>query len=207
MTGEPVPPPLPAPRRPSSKWSGRNAGIAAAVFGACIFLCFCVVVALRVYGLIEVYKMPSASMAPAINRDDNILVEGITYRYKQPARGDLIVFKGDELPRTKPGERYIKRLVGLPGDHLRISDSTLYINDEPALFRNKEGEIHYATGLGPYLRREGETFTVPDGSYFVLGDNSPNSADSRMWGAIRTSLVTGRAVFCYFPSQNVGWLR
>ncbi len=202
-----LPPPLPPLRRLAPARWGLRIAIVAAVLGVFVFLGFCALIALRVGGMIVPYKIPTANMAPAINRDDQIFMEGITYRFRPPARGEIIVFEADALPNTKPGERYVKRLVGLPGDRLRISGGTLYINDQPSPLRNKAGEMHYTTGMGTYLRDDGDTFTVPYGKYFVLGDNSPNSADSRMWGAIPTGWVTGRAVYCYRPSRNAGWLR
>ena len=170
----PSPPPPPLPRR---QW-GWKIGIAAAVVGICVCTVVIVLVVLRVIGLIGVYKIPSATMAPAINRNDDIFVEGITYLRRRPVRGEVIAFQGDGLSGVHPGEKYVKRLIGLPGDRLRISGGTLYVNEEPASFRNRNGEIHYTTGIGTHLRHEEETFIVPTDSYFVLGDNSPVSADS-----------------------------
>lgn len=204
MSGE-IPPPLPPPPRPR-RW-GRRIGIAAAVVGAVGLLGFVALIALRVAGLIAFYRLPTASMAPAINRDDNICVEGITYLRRPPARGEIIAFKSDGLPDTTPGEKYVKRVVGLPGEQLRITGGTLYVNDEPVSLRNKDGEIRYTNTVGLHLRREDKTFVVPADSYFVLGDNSPNSADSRVWGAIPARAVAGRVVFCYLPAADAGRIR
>ena len=201
-----TPPPLPPLPPPPRRW-GRRIGLAAAALGALGLLGLVALIALRVAGLIAFYRLPTASMTPAINRDDNICVEGITYLYRQPVRGEIIAFKSDGLPGMPPGEKYVKRVVGLPGERLRVSGGTLYVNDEPASSCNKNGEIHYTDGLGTHLRREDETFTVPADSYFVLGDNSPVSADSRTWGAIPARAVVGRAVFCYAPAADAGWIQ
>ena len=207
MNEDVPPPPRPARAPPARRGWGGELGIAAAGVGVFGTTGVVALVALRVAGLIAVYKIPSATMAPAINRNDDIFVEGLTYLHRRPARGEVITFKNDGLPGVSPGEKYVKRLVGLPGDRLRIAGGTLYVNDETAFFRNKNGEIHYTNGIGTHLRREDETFVVPADSYFVLGDNSPVSADSRIWGAIPAHSVVGRAVFCYEPAADAGWIR
>jgi signal peptidase I len=98
----------------------------------------------------------------------------------------------------------VKRDVGLPGDRVRIADGKLFINDEHVTLANAEGEIRY-TNLprSMYLHSAEKDFTVPADSYFVLGDNSPESADSRFWGCVPAKNILSRAWFCYYPPSRM----
>ena len=112
--------------------------------------------------------VPSGSMEPTLNIGDIAVVNGLAYIQKDPQRGDIVIFKTDEIP----DDTLIKRVIGLPGDSLMFIDGYLYIN----------GELIYEE----YLPEDMETnsfkdFEVPDGCYFVMGDNRTNSYDSRSW--------------------------
>ena len=177
-------------------------------------MCLVVValVALRLFGLLIPYSVPTAAMSPAIDAGDSILMEGITYLGKKPKRGDIVVFKTDDIrpggPIPQRGEIYMKRLVGFPGEKLRLADGILYVNEQPASFHNRDGEIHYPRLPGStYLINDSQTVTVPEGCYFVLGDNSPHSADSRLWGFVPSKSVLGRAAFCYWPMRRMGSIK
>lgn len=109
-------------------------------------------------------------MQPTLNVADIVLVNGFAYVNSEPQRGDIIVFDGSE--GNVPGEMLIKRVIGLPGDSMMFVDGYIYINGQLC----KE----------EYLSDEIETnsfkdFEVPEGCYFVLGDNRNNSYDSRFW--------------------------
>ena len=163
------------------------------------------VVVLRICGLVRPFSVPTAAMSPAINPGDHFVMERLSYLVAKPQRGDVIVFRTDEIASIQERAVYVKRLVGLPGDELRLSNGTLYVNGRPALFHNRSGEIQYSTiTSGRYLAGETETVRVPDEHYFVIGDNSAHSADSRLWGFLPAKSMLGRAVFCYWPPARVG---
>jgi len=161
-----------------------------------------------------------------IETGDMLFVDRLTYNFFPPDRGDPIVFRTDKIPgleREIPRGSdnfiaeetyYIKRLAGLPGDTLQIKDYALLVDGEPAtgseifeLNAERVGEYpgyRHSFRLGP-----GDSFSVPDDYYFVLGDNSPKSYDSRAWGLdpdtgrLRTDLVGGDDTYYYVPDTEV----
>ena len=103
-------------------------------------------VALVLLGFIRWYSFPSSSMNPTFQKQDVILMEGISYLFEKPKRGDLIVFKTDGIPNLNmasglSGQTYAKRLAGLPGEELRIADGKLYVNGTHVPLTNAGGEI------------------------------------------------------------------
>jgi signal peptidase I len=171
--------------------------------------------------LYEPFRIPSASMMPTLLVGDFIFVNKYVYGLRLPVvnlkivemgsphRGDVIVFR---LP-SDPSTNYIKRLVGLPGDTVRYANKRLYINDEPVDMSVRgiyDGDEQAGSILGteviggvqhdvleiPGLRSREGTFVVPDGHYFMMGDNRDNSRDSRYEGVgfIPEGNVVGKAV-------------
>ncbi|OEY66905.1 signal peptidase I [Marinobacter sp. X15-166B] len=173
-----------------------------------------IVLVLRSF-LLEPFQIPSGSMLPTLEVGDFILVNKFSYGLRlpvigtkvvplgDPERGDVMVFKYPEDGKTN----YIKRVIGLPGDHVRYRNKTLYINGEPVesrfvarlppvvLKREQLGAAEHdifvtlggRSGVG-----EGE-WVIPQGEYFVMGDNRDNSNDSRFWGTVADELVVGKA--------------
>jgi signal peptidase I len=181
-----------------------------------ILICFAVLFAspltllivLRIFGLVVPYTVPTASMAPAINKGDMIISEGLTYRTRKPRLGDVAVFSTRGILEHLGDEVFVKRIAGLPGDVIRISDGRLYVNDAPVILSNKAGEIHHThSAVATYLRNDDDSVTVPQGCYFVLGDNSANSLDSRHWGFVPGKNITGRALLCYWPPKDAGLVK
>ena len=163
-----------------------------------------VLITLRLLGLLYPFYIPIASMAPAVSSGDHVIAEGLTLLKRKPHRGDIVVFKSDGIASLKPGTTYDKRIVGEPGEHLRITDGKLYINDKPVVITNKIGEINYPiTELMKSLNPKTDVI-IPQGQYFVLGDNSTNSYDSRFWGCLPVENIIGRIYFCYWPSTRIG---
>lgn len=129
------------------------------------------------------------SMYPTFKGGEYVLVYRQAYHWGQPHRGDIVVFHPDSMRR----EDYIKRIIGLPGDTVRIHNGVVYINGHPI--------------EEPYIseppRYEGQ-WKVPEGYIFVLGDNRNNSRDSHVMGPVPLSTVVGKAVFVYWPWQSLG---
>lgn len=159
-------------------------------------------VGLRLAGLLIPYSSPTDSMVPALRKGDQFLMEGITYHFHKPRRGDLVVFT---LPDpNQPGVIYVMRLVGLPGETLRISDGKLYVNDKPVTLNNRDGEINFTQKMQFNYLPEGRSFTIPDGHYFVIGDNLEHSADSRVWGPLPAENLMGRVAYIFGPWESAG---
>ncbi len=161
-----------------------------------------IVVVLAIMVMIYLFIMSpqeinGASMEPNFHNGEYILTNKIEYKLKDPARGDIVVFKS---PRNKEID-YIKRVIGLPGDTVSLHDNAFYVNSE------KVEEPYLATGIvifgGSYLR-EGEEITVPEGMYFVAGDNRPHSSDSREFGPVPKEDFIGKAFLRYWPFSEFG---
>ena len=156
--------------------------------------------------VVQAFKIPSGSMLPTLMIGDHLLVNKFIYGIrvpfsgkvlvplKDPQSGDIIVFK---FPKDRSID-YIKRVVGVPGDEIEIKNKKLYLNGEPT----SDPYAHYTTtqilpgsvspkdNLGP--------ITVPEGKYFVMGDNRDNSSDSRFWGFVENNDVLGKAMIIYW---------
>jgi signal peptidase I len=167
-----------------------------------------VVLALLVLGLHlgRVFSVPNAGMAPVIARGDCIYTDALAFRDKGPARGDVVVFRGDGLPTlVRHYQWQVKRIVGLPGDTISIRDGRLYVGDNPA---PELASFQYtAMWFDNYLASEGSTFTVPPHTYFVLGDFPNGSYDSRFFGPVPAGNIIGRAVFRCWPLGRLGAVR
>lgn len=132
------------------------------------------------------------SMEPHINSGEYVLINTLAYRFAPPQRGDIVAFR--HVADTP--ELYIKRIIGLPGDRIRIDAGVVLLNgrvlDEPYLrFRDA---------------RSVPEVTVPAHSVYVLGDNRPNSEDSRAFGPVPETDLTGKALAGIWPLANVGSL-
>ena len=137
-------------------------------------------------------RVENVSMQPTLKPGEFLLVNRVAYKLGQPSIGDIIVFHA-------PGENdmdYIKRVVGLPGDQVRITDGIVYVNNQP-LYEPYIAEAPRYTG----------TWDVPQNEYFVLGDNRNNSSDSHMWGFVPHQDIVGRALLIYWPLSEMTILR
>lgn len=148
--------------------------------------------------LLGPYKIPTGSMRPFLMEGDRIFVDKISYRFREPQRGEVIVFKYP-LDREKD---FVKRLVGLGGENLEIQDGQIFVNgqklEKPASFANR---FYYNRDDWSYGKR-GQTFRVPEGHLFALGDNSAQSSDSRNWGFVPRKDLIGRAVLIWWPPKR-----
>lgn len=137
-------------------------------------------------------RVESISMQPTLYEGNFVIVNKLAYRLGDPDRGDIIVFYYPPDPDQEP---YIKRVIGLPGDHLKIEAGQVYLNG----IRLAEPYISVSTNQG------GE-WDVPEGSLFVMGDNRNNSSDSRSWGLVPLENVIGKAFVVYWPPEQWGLL-
>jgi signal peptidase I len=162
-----------------------------------------------------------------VQAGDQVFVDRMTYQFRNPERGDVIVFRTTGINRIEMNldpslgsQFYIKRLAGLPGQTLRITPPRLFLDDTVAggapfalVMSCEDGYRGYSNGSDggppfPYLGSPTESFTIPARSYFALGDNSYNSSDSRYWGVVPERNVIGRGFFVYWPfSSRWGFIR
>jgi signal peptidase I len=145
-------------------------------------------------------QVKGASMEPTFISGDYIMTSKITYKFRPPKRGDVIVFKSPKNPDIE----YIKRIIGLPGDQILIKDSQVFINNQLL----PENYISAATNLWEDgFIKEGIPITVPNNYLFVMGDNRPRSSDSREFGPIPIDSVIGQVFYRYFPANKAGWIK
>lgn len=212
----------------------RKAGIerepVAVEYARSLFPVILIIFVLRSF-LAEPFRIPSSSMEPTLEEGDFILVNKYTYGIRlpvldrkvievgEPAHGDVVVFRFPADPR----QDYIKRIVGLPGDEVSYYQKQLYINGEP-VEEEQLGPVATETGLDAmaYRERIGDewhamlkmperhdpregSITVPEGYYFVMGDNRDNSNDSRSWGFVPEQNLVGRAFFIWMNWRIGDW--
>ncbi|MCK9432851.1 MAG: signal peptidase I [Candidatus Omnitrophota bacterium] len=172
-----------------------------------ILVAFILAMVIRTF-IVQAFKIPTGSMRMTLIEGDLILVNKFVYgakipftgfrlpEFHQPKRGDVVVFIYPE-DRDKD---FIKRMIGLPGDTVEIKGGSIFVNDKPL-----EGDIFnrtYYYNQGP-LGGTGEKVVVPQDSYFVLGDNSATSKDSRYWGFVPKKNLLGQAMVIYWPPKRI----
>lgn len=157
--------------------------------------------------IIQAFRIPTSSMEDNLLIGDHIIANKFIYgsyipwkdghilKFTEPKRGDVVIFRYPENPKLM----FIKRCIGLPGDVLEIKDKVVWINgkklDEPYVF-HKDFKTYpsYLTARDNY-----GPFTVPAGTYFLMGDNRDNSSDSRFWGPLPEKYLRGKAWLVYWP--------
>jgi signal peptidase I len=167
--------------------------------GVLEFLIILVVSFVLVFGfvrpfVVEAFWIPSASMVPTLKYGDRVLVNKFIYRFTEPERGDVIVFKSVQ----DDDQDLIKRVVGVPGDEITVRGGRLFVNGEP----QKE----------PYVNKKypDRSFyaptTVPKDHVFAMGDNRANSQDSRVFGPVPKENIEGEAFLRFWPPDRIGLL-
>jgi signal peptidase I len=153
--------------------------------------------------VVQAFKIPTGSMESNLLIGDHLLVNKFAYGlhfkfmkallpYKEPARGDVIVFKYPNSPEVA----YVKRLIGMPGDKVEMKGRTVFINDRPL----KETYTQYIDP-GSVQDSYGPVFVPPD-KYFAMGDNRDNSQDSRYWGFVPRDYILGKALVIYWSFET-----
>ena len=141
--------------------------------------------------IVQTFGIPTGSMIPTLNIGNHLMVNKFIYYFKKPERGDIIVF----VYPVNPKKDFIKRLVGLPGETIQIKDGSVFINGEELRSPQTIAERYY---YNEGMYGEG-LIKIPDNTYFVMGDNTKNSKDSRFWGFVPKKNLLGKAFFVYWP--------
>jgi signal peptidase I len=145
--------------------------------------------------LYQPVKVEGTSMMPSLDDQERIFVNKFVYRLEPIQRGDIVVFR---YPRD-PSKSFIKRVIGLAGDHIRIEEGRVFVNGQPL----EEDYVPRAYAD----QRSYKELTVPADSYYLLGDHRGMSNDSRDFGAVNQSFIYGKAVFGYWPMDKMGRVR
>ena len=162
-----------------------------------ILIALAVVIPIRVY-IAQPFIVSGASMDPTFANGQYLIVDEVSYRFTEPARGDVVIFKYPKDPK----KYFIKRIIGLPGE-------TLIINEEGKVFVKGAGEESLTTLSEPYVeftKSDAVGITLKEDEYFMMGDNRAGSYDSRMWGAVNRDLLVGKALVRLFPVTTIDLL-
>lgn len=145
-----------------------------------------------IFFVAQSFLVQGGSMEPSFYDGERLLVDKLSYRFREPRRGEVVVFGYPKDPRRK----FIKRVIGLPGDVVEIRNRQLFVNGVPVVEDYIRGPMYQP--YGPY--------TVPEGTIWVLGDNRNNSEDSRFpdVGAVPFERIVGRALIIYWPLNKSG---
>ncbi|MFL5653558.1 MAG: signal peptidase I [Ktedonobacteraceae bacterium] len=137
---------------------------------------------------IQSYRVEGVSMQPGLHDNEYVLVNKIAYLFHAPERGDVIVF---HFP-LDTSKDFIKRVIGLPGDTITVDSTSVRV----------DGVLLNEPYISERANPQGQRWTVPLNSYFVMGDNRPASDDSRDWGYVPRDDIVGKAVIVYWPLGN-----
>jgi signal peptidase I len=143
----------------------------------------------------EARYIPSGSMLPTLEINDRLIIDKLGYRFKDPQRGDIVVFSPTPaLQKENFKDAFIKRVIGLPGDTVEVKGGTVYVNEQPLEEKYIQERPDY--DYGPVV--------VPENQYLVLGDNRNNSYDSHYWGFVPRENIIGQAVIRFYPFNRMG---
>lgn len=166
-----------------------------------------IVLALSVFVLMYLFvaqpnEVKGNSMLPNFVNGEFLLTDKLSYQTGEPKRGDVIVFKAPPSEACAESEcEYIKRIIGIPGDRVKVQGGLVYLNGE--LLNQTFLPSDFVTDPGEFCK-EGEEVVVPPGMYLPFGDNRAHSRDGREFGPIKKELIVGKAFFKYWPSASVG---
>lgn len=211
---QPEPPDLKKTEQPEEAWWVE----AAKTVGLSLLLAF----GIRTF-VAEARFIPSGSMEPTLQIHDRLIIDKVTYRFRSPERGDIVVFNPTQsLKKAKFQEAFIKRVIGVPGDRVEIKDGVVWINNRPieedytataeTSSPNSEScrnnfvtsEVESKAIEPPVPIFLSEPQTIPANHYLVLGDNRGNSYDGRCWGLVSHDDLVGRAIFRFLPFNRIG---
>jgi len=152
-----------------------------------------IVIPIRVF-IAQPFIVSGLSMFPTFHNSDYLIVDQISYRFKKPQRGDVVIFK---YPKD-PSKYFIKRLIGLPNEEVILNGNTVKI-------KNKEHPDGFILDE-PYIKNQSNNMMdviIHDDEYFMMGDNRSASSDSRVWGVLPKRFITGRALIRLLPIKGI----
>lgn len=166
-------------------------------WGVTLLIAFGLAILLKNYVIINA-TVPTGSMEHTIEPGDDLFGMRLTYKFSEPSRGDIIIFR---FPDDET-QKYVKRVIGLPGDTVEIKDAKIYINGAEQPLKEDYLKETWTEATGPF------TFEVPEDSYLVLGDNRNDSYDARYWDHtyVTKDEIIGKAYFIYYPFKRLGSL-
>ncbi len=147
----------------------------------------------------QFHKVQGNSMFPILHTGDYLITEKVSYKFRNPKSGEIIVLKN---PRDE-SQDFIKRIIAVPEDTIKVVNNTVFVNGQ--ILPETYLPPGTPTRSGAFLT-EGALITVAGNQYFVFGDNREHSSDSREWGPVTKEEIVGRAFFRYFPPTNMGFL-
>ena len=162
-----------------------------------VVITLAIVVPIRTW-IAQPFIVSGASMESTFYDREYLIIDELTYQFRAPSRGEVVVFR---YPRD-PSKFFIKRIIGLPGETLRLKDNEVALKDAATGEWREIEEPYLASGEATSLWASQEVTLAPD-EYFVLGDNRAVSSDSRYWGALPRQLITGRALVRLLPPRRV----
>lgn len=166
-----------------------------------------IVLALSVFVLLYLFvvqpnEIKGNSMLPNFVNGELLLTDKLSYQFGEPKRGDVVVFKAPPSEPCSEDEcEYIKRVIGIPGDRVKVERGRVYLNGQ--LLKKEFLASDVLTEPGGF-NQEGVEKMIPAGQYLCLGDNRPHSRDGREFGPVKKELIVGRAFFRYWPLKAVG---
>ena len=147
----------------------------------------------------QAFYVPSGSMEPTLKIGDRILVDKLLFNPAALKTGDIVVFvRPPDVTCGDDEADFVKRVIGVPGDRLSSVGNTVYVNGRPLA----EPYLPPGQALGPPVRLPGDDSVVPPGEYFVMGDNRPDSCDSRYWGYVSASAILGKVVLTWWADGH-----
>lgn len=182
----------PDPEIPESSKGSKRSGCLGFIIDTAETILLALVLFLAINALTARVRVENISMLPTLEPGEFLLVNRVAYKIGEPKIGDIVIFHAPGVDDMD----YIKRLIGRSGDVVRIEDGNVFVNDQP-LYEPYIAQAPNYTG----------TWVVPEGQVFVLGDNRNNSSDSHLWGFIPEEDIVGKAVFVYWPLNQISFLR
>lgn len=160
-----------------------------------VILALIIVIPIR-YFIFQPFVVQGASMEPNFQQGNYLIVDEISYRFRSPQRGEVIVFKYPQ----KTSVKFIKRIIGLPGEKIKFENNKITVINQNGenIVLNEKKYLEYFYSLS-----DSKEFVVPEGEYFVLGDNRLHSYDSKNWGTLPEANIIGRVFVRLFPPTEI----